>query len=266
MSSTHQARWGKTGDTQSSNEGWQRWGALAGGSALAVIGLTRRSPVGWALAAAGGALAYRGVKAGPRNERQQPNQQRRPELGSNILVNASPEDAFRLWRDLENSPRFMNHIESVTDLGDNKSKWTAVGPMGAKLQWTAEITDERPGEYIAWRSLPGSDLQVNGRVEFKQATAKRGTVVTSKMQYRLANRALRSAASGFVGRQANFFMRQDLRRFKALVESGEIPTTEGQTHGPRSRAAAAARAMNPDRSLRGDWRATEVVDSMRRVS
>jgi hypothetical protein len=86
------------------------------------------------------------------------------------------------------------------------------------------------------------------------------------MHYRIANRALRNAASGFVGRQANFFMRQDLRRFKALAETGELPTTKGQTHGPRSRAAAAARALNPDRPLRGDWRASEVVESMRRVS
>jgi uncharacterized membrane protein len=197
---------------------------------------------------------------------QQSYRHSRPELGSNLLVNASAQDAYRLWRDLENAPRFMNHIESVTDLGERKSRWTAAAPMGVKLHWTAEITDEREGEYIAWHSLPGSDLDVNGRVEFKQASANRGTIVRSTMRYRLANRALRKAASGFVGRQANFFMRQDLRRFKALLETGELPTIDGQTHGPRSRAAAIARAMNPDSSLRGDWRATEVVDSMRRVS
>jgi uncharacterized membrane protein len=266
MHSTYQGRWEKTGDTQHSKEALQHWGALVGGGALAAIGLTRRSPAGWAMAAVGGALAYTGLRASTGNGAQKWQSQRRPELGTNILVNASPQDAFRLWRDLENAPRFMNHIESVTDLGDKKSNWTAVGPMGAKLHWTAEITDEREGEYIAWRSLPGSDLKVEGRVEFKPAPGQRGTVVHSTMHYSLVNRALRNVASGFVGRQANFFMRQDLRRFKALLETGEIPTIEGQTHGPRSRAAAAARALNPDRPLRGQWRATEVVDSMRRVS
>jgi len=165
------------------------------------------------MAAAGGALAYSGLRTGNGTRQSQ----RRPELDSSILVNASPQDAFRLWRDLENAPRFMNHIESVADLGDRKSKWTAVGPLGAKLHWTAEITDEREGEYITWHSLPGSDLDVSGRVEFKQATGNRGTVVHSSMRYAVANRAVRSAASGFVGRQANFFMRQDLRRFKALI-------------------------------------------------
>jgi uncharacterized membrane protein len=262
MHSTYEDRWEKTGDTQSSKEAWQHWGALVGGSALAVLGLSRRSKAGWAMAAAGGALAYSGLRSG--NGTQQ--SQRRPELGSNILVNASQDEAFRLWRDLENAPRFMNHIESVSMLDDRRSQWTAIGPMGAKLHWVAEITGEQPGEHIAWRSLPGSDLEVNGRVEFKQATGNRGTVVHSTMQYTVANRALRGAASGFVGRQAKFFVRQDLRRFKALIETGEIPTTKGQSHGPRSRVAGFVRAINPDRPLRGQWRASEAVESMRRVS
>jgi uncharacterized membrane protein len=266
MHSTHQGRWEKTSDAPNSKQALQHWGALVGGGALAIFGLTRRSSAGWALAAAGGALAYKGLRATTSNGTQQSPRDDRPELGSNILVNASPQDTFRLWRDLENAPRFMNHIESVNMLDERRSRWTAVGPMGAKLSWTAEITDERPGEYIAWRSLPGSDLNVEGRVEFKQAPGKRGTVVHSTMHYTLANRALRGAASGFVGQQAKFFMRQDLRRFKALIETGEIPTTRGQSHGPRSRAAAAVRALNPDRPLRGQWRATEVVESMRRVS
>ncbi len=113
MHSIDQDRWEEIGDTQSSQQGWQRWGALVGGGALAVFGVTRRSPAGWAMAAAGGALAYTGLRNG--NGTQQ--SQRRPELGSNILVNASPEEAFRFWRDLENAPRFMNHIESVSVLG-----------------------------------------------------------------------------------------------------------------------------------------------------
>jgi uncharacterized membrane protein len=261
MHSTQEGRWDSPGDVQDPKKSLQRWGALAGGSALAVLGITRRSPAGWALAAAGGALACSGLRSTNGNQSG-----RQPELGSNILVNTSPQEAFHFWRDLENAPRFMNHIESVSDLGDGKSKWSAVGPMGAKLQWTAQITDEREGEYIAWRSLPGSDLDVSGRVEFKQAPGKRGTTVQSTMHYSIANRALRNAASGFVGRQAKFFMRQDLRRFKALIETGEIPTTEGQSHGPRSGVAAAARVLNPDRPLRGDWRGTEVLESMRRVS
>ena len=152
MQSTHENRWDEmTGDTQNSKQALQHWGALVGGGALAVIGVTRRSPVGWALAAAGGALAYSGLRSG-NGVRQQ--SQHRPELGSNILVNASPEEAFRQWRDVEQAPRYMNFIESVQKIDERCSKWTATGPMGTKLQWTAEITDERPGEYIGWRSLP----------------------------------------------------------------------------------------------------------------
>ena len=89
MDSTQQGRWENTGDTQSSKQAWQRWGAVAGGGALAVMGLTRRSATGWAMAAAGGALAYTGLRSGNGTQPQ-----RRPELGSSILVNASAEEAF----------------------------------------------------------------------------------------------------------------------------------------------------------------------------
>jgi uncharacterized membrane protein len=223
-----------------------------------VFGLTRRSKAGWLLVGAGGALALAGGRA--------QSQPYHAELGSNILVNASPQDAYRFWRDLENSPRWMNHIESVNVLDQHRSHWTAAGPLGAKLQWTSEITDEREGESIAWRSLPGSDLAVEGRVAFQAAPNDRGTIVSSRVRYRLANRAFASAASGFLGRQANFFLRQDLRRFKALIETGEVATTDGQTHGPRSYAAAAARAFDPTRARRGEARTTEVFESLRRVS
>lgn len=262
MHSTYQGRRDKTGDSEHSKQAWRRWGALAGGGALAAIGLARRSRAGWALAAAGGALAYTGLRSS--NGTQQSH--RRPELGSSILVNTSPEEAFQRWRDLEQAPRYMNFIESVKKIDDRRSQWTATGPMGMKLQWTSEITDERPGEYMAWRSLPGSDLDVQGRVEFSQAPGNRGTIVRSSMQYRVANRALRSAASGFIGRQANFFIRQDMRRFKALLETGEIPTTYGQTHGPRSGMDKAAKAINPNRPMRRQAQASGNVAAMRRVS
>jgi uncharacterized membrane protein len=258
MNGTLPDRWDSPNDPRKQSQTWQRWVPLIGGSTLALLGLSRRSKAGWALAGAGGALALAGTRLN--------NSPNSSELGSNILVNASPQEAFRFWSNLENAPRYMNHIESVTDLGNRRSEWVAAGPMGKKVQWTAEITDQRDGEYIAWRSLPGSDLNVNGRVEFTQAPANRGTIVESRMHYALANSALRAAASGFIGRQARFFMRQDLRRFKALLETGEIPTIDGQTHGPRSAVAAVARAVNPDTSLKGDWRATKVVNSLRRVS
>lgn len=259
MNATSHGRRDTYGGTQNQHQEWQRWAPLVAGGALAVFGLASRSKLGWALVGAGGALAF----AGNRASQAQP---RNAELGSNILVNTTPQEAFRFWRDLENSPRWMNHIESVTTLDNQRSHWTATGPFGAKLQWTSEITDEREGEYIAWRSLPGSDLDVNGRVEFKPASNDRGTIVTSHMRYASGNRAIRQAASGFLGRQAKFFMRQDLRRFKALIEAGELPTTDGQTHGPRSGTAAVARAINPDKPLRGECKATEAFDSLRRVS
>ena len=262
MNSNQAGSWARPGYLRNQQE-LQKWAALAGGSALAVLGVTRRSPAGWMLAAAGGALAYSGLRATPNGS---PRRQSRPDLGSNILVNASPQEAYRLWRDLEHATRYMTHIELVSPVGDRRYEWIARGPMGLKVQWTAEITDEREGEYIVWRSLPGSDLNVSGRVQFTAAPANRGTIISAQIHYTLANRSLARAANAFVGRQAKFFVRQDMRRFKALLETGEVPTIEGQTHGLRSAVAAVARTVNPDRPLRGNWRAREVYDSMRRVS
>lgn len=260
MNETQHGRWANTSDSRKTQESWQRWAPIVGGGTLAALGLIRRSKAGWALAAAGGALAIAGATTS--------SSAANPELSANILVNASPQEAYRRWRALQDSPQWMNHIQSVEVLDDRRSHWTAYGPMGTSVQWTAEITNERDGEALEWHSLPGSDLNVQGYVQFQRSPNDRGTIVTSHMQYRLANAALRAAASGFIGRQAKFFMRQDMRRFKTLLETGEVPTTQGQSHGPRSAMDLAGKAMDPNRPLRKRVQGSEggVLESLRRVS
>lgn len=236
----------------------QRWGALLGGSALAIYGLTRRSPAGIVLAASGGALAYLGANHA--------NQRREPVTSSSLLINCSPEEAYTFWRDFENLPRFMNHLESVTVLGDRRSRWIALLGMGYRLTWDAEITDEQQNEYIAWRSLPGSDLYVEGKVEFKRAPANRGTLINATIRFRPPAGILGTVVSRFLGKVPNFIMRQDLRRLEAILETGEIPTTEGQPHGPRDAMTAAFRAVDPTRPLRPESKLTDVLREQRRVS
>src|SRR5581483_10142959 len=117
-----------------------KWSAIAGGSALAILGLTRRSKSGVALAAAGGALALLGSRANT-----VPGQLT---AHSSVLLNCSREEAFRFWHDFENLPAFMRHLHSVTRTGDKRYRWTALAPLGARITWDAEIIAERENEMI----------------------------------------------------------------------------------------------------------------------
>jgi uncharacterized membrane protein len=235
----------------------QRWGALAGGGALAVIGLTRRSAMGAALAAGGGALAYFAATAG---------KQQQLHSTTSVLVNASQSDAYRFWHNFEEFPLFMHHIESVNSIGNRRYRWVALGPLGARVTWDAEVTQDREGEVIAWHSLPGSDITVNGEVRFGPSTGNRGTVVSADIRYSSPGGAAGKMLFKLMGKDPKFLMEQDMRRFKALIETGETPTVEGQTHGPRSFKAGAARIMDPDRPVRPGANVRETIEMNRRVS
>lgn len=213
----------------------QRWGPLVAGSSLALIGVRRRSKTGIALAAAGGLLAYQGT----RNQLQM----REFRGESSFAVNCSPQEAYRFWRDFENLPSFMQHLESVKVTGDRLLEWTLMLPMGKRISWTSEIIEDRENERISWRTVPGSAVQNRGWVEFRPAPGNRGTIVTAVMLHGPSAGPLGRAASTILGRNLKFNLREYLRRFKALMEAGEIPTIEGQPHGPRSRLVEAIHAV-----------------------
>lgn len=235
----------------------QKWGAAIGGGAIAIYGLSRRSAIGLALATGGGALAYYAVRSDPN---------RRFTARSTIQLNCTPKEAFRFWRDFENLPRFMRHLDSVHTIDDRRSRWIALGPMGKQISWVAEITNERPDELIAWRSVPDSDIELQGRVEFRNAPGDRGTILYATLDYLPPGGAFGHSVAKLIRKDPSFLMHQDLRRFKALLETGEIPTTDGQSHGRRGRMTAAVRVIDPDRPLRRDSRLTEVFSAQRRVS
>lgn len=217
-----------------------RWGSLIGGGVLAAFGLSRRSKAGLAIAAAGGALVYAGARADAKAASQ---------ASGSVIINCSPEEAYRRWRNLADLPRFMHHLESVTVLDDRRSRWVAFGPGGARVQWTAEIFEDRPGELLAWRSADGEAIDMSGRVTFRRAIGNRGTLLTAVTHFDNMLSTTGQALSTVFGRDPAFLMQQDLRRFKALLEAGEIPTTQGQPHGPRSAIIGAVRSLNPDRDM-----------------
>lgn len=214
---------GRTPQSSSSAFG-AKGGLLVGAGALIVYGLSRRSKSGTALATAGGVLAFKAAKSQSSTHNS---------TKATFLVSASPQETYDLWRNFENLPRFMSHLKSVRVLDDGRSEWVARGPMDREVRWNAEITEDRENERISWRTLPGSEIQNKGFVEFRADPQDRGTFVTAQVEYSLPGGPVAAALVTALGKHPEFMLREDLRRFKALVETGETPTTAGQTHGPR---------------------------------
>jgi uncharacterized membrane protein len=235
-----------------------RWGAIVAGSALAAFGLSRRSGGGLAFALAGGGIALAGAKARPYLK---PFSAR-----ASILVNCSPEEAFQRWQKFEDFPRFMRHLQSVINLGDGRYRWVAVGPADTPVQWDAQVATIRENELIEWHTLPNSQITVNGRVEFEQEPEDRGTAIRVEIEFAPPAGRLGYAITSLFGKNPGFIMLQDLRRFKALLEAGEVPTTEGQSHGARSARVAVLRLINPDRPPRKEARLAETFEAQRGIA
>jgi uncharacterized membrane protein len=213
-----------SGRTPHSSSHFGNKGLLVGAGALIIYGLSRRSKSGTALATAGSVLAFKAAKSRPSTSNS---------AKATFLVNASPQEAYELWRNLENLPRFMSHLKSVRVLDDRRSEWVARGPLDREIRWHAEITEDRSNERISWRTVPGSDIENGGVVEFRPDPQNRGTFVTAHLQYGLPGGPVATGLAAAFGKHPEFMLREDLRRFKALLEAGETPTTAGQTHGPR---------------------------------
>ena len=224
----------------------ERWASALGGAALALYGLTRGTKGGIALALAGGALVYRGVsghcdvyalsgistaEAAERNPNVSVPANRGIKVEKSVTINKAPEELYRFWRNFENLPRFMNHLESVKNISPDRSHWVAKGPAGSSVEWDAEIYNEKEGELIAWRSLEGSDVDNAGSVRFESATGGRGTTVRVSLRYDPPGGIVGAAVARLFGENPEQQIEEDLRRFKQLMETGEVATTEGQTSG-----------------------------------
>jgi uncharacterized membrane protein len=154
-------------------------------------------------------------------------------LERSITVGKSPEECYRYWRSFENLPRFMRNLHSVRHLDERRSHWVARGPMATRLEWTSEITADRPGEELAWRTLEDSGAAHAGSVRFEVAPAGRGTVVRVSLHYSPLGGVLGAGLVRLLGHDPQSSIREDLRRFKQVMETGEIPTTHGQPSGRR---------------------------------
>ena len=225
--------------------GADRWLSVAAGTGLALYGLSRRKPAGWFLAAMGGLLLQRGASGHCHtydllgiNTAGTGEDTRRALSGSagthvdeSVTINRPIEELYRFWRNLENLPQFMHHLESVERVTDTLSRWRAHGPGGKIVEWNAEIINEVPNKVIGWRSIEGSDVVSAGSVNFDNVGPGRGTRVQVHLQYSPPGGKVGAAVARLLGRDAATEIREDLRRFKQILETGEVPSTKGQPRG-----------------------------------
>lgn len=230
---------------QSEHKTWQEIVALAGGSALAVVGLLKKSAGGAALAAAGGFLVYRSATSDRPLTGLIPHGSRHPVRARvAVTINKPAGEIYSFFRNFENLPKFMSHLESVRSNG-TRSTWKARAPLGRHVEWEAEITDERENERIAWRTADDASVPNWGRVLFLPAPGGRGTELRVEMEYLPPAGEVGRWFAKLMGEEPELQIRDDIRHLKQLLETGEIATTEGQPSGRRSTLVHAASRYMP---------------------
>jgi uncharacterized membrane protein len=261
-------QWGDGANGSRVNVGrLERMVSMVAGGALAAYGLKRKSTPGGAAALAAAALLHRGatghchlynalginranghahghgtgeIADRGSNTRQKLGGARGIHVEESVTINRPIAEVYRFWRNFENLPQFMQHLESVSMREAGISHWVARGPAGMNVEWDARIINEIDNKLIGWQSLEGSTIATAGSVNFDET--EHGTRVRVHLQYSPPGGKLGAAVAWLFGEEPNRQVREDLRRFKSLLEAGEIPTTTGQ---PSGRSTDAARAGAP---------------------
>lgn len=169
----------------------------------------------------------------------------RASLRTGITINRPQDEVYRYWRDLEDLPRFMFHLQSVEATGDGRSHWVARGLAGRTVEWDAEIVEDVPNERIAWRSLEGAPIGNSGVVRFRPAPGERGTEVAVDLEYATPAGAVGELVAKLFGEHPEQQAKDDLRRFKQVLETGEVVRSDGSPDGTRTQRQWKQRPAQP---------------------
>lgn len=219
---------------------------IAGGGLIA-YGLKRRDAAGAVLAVVGGLLGVRGatghchvkdavnLNAKPRSENSRSPFNKsllggKVHVTESVTINKSPAELYAFWRNFENLPQFMTHLETVSTTDEKRSHWKAKAPLGTSVEWDAEVTSDVENNRIGWKSTEGADIPNAGVVEFLPTT-NRGTEVKVVLTYEPPAGKFGALVAKMFGEEPKQQIHEDLRRFKRLMEAGLIMNVEGQTSG-----------------------------------
>jgi uncharacterized membrane protein len=238
------------GDTRHNVARAERIGSVALGAALVGLGVRRRDPVGLVAAlfgsyfitrgATGRCVVYQalGVSTGEADNVLRPssrddvtgraatvNARKAVKVERSVTIDRPRAELFAFWRNFQNLPRFMEHLVSVRVDSPTRSHWQAKAPAGRTVEWDAEIVNEVPDEIIAWKSVGEPDVSNAGAVNFSDAPGGRGTVVRVTLDYEPPAGRVGAILSHFFSEEPDRQIREDLRKFKQLMETGEITTS-----------------------------------------
>jgi uncharacterized membrane protein len=155
-------------------------------------------------------------------------------VGRTVTINRPSEELYAFWRDFHNLPRFMHNVHAVKVEDEKRSHWVIEAPAGKTVEWDAEITHDEPGRLIEWRSLQGASVRNSGRVEFEDSPDGRGSIVRVTLTYDPPAGAVGQFIAKLFQKEPKVQARQDLRRFKQLMETGEISTAQPPDAAPRA--------------------------------
>jgi uncharacterized membrane protein len=155
-------------------------------------------------------------------------------VDESITISKPADELYRLWRDLESLPQYIPQLISITKIDERRSRWEAKGPAGKTVTWEAEVFNDVPNELIAWRTVGVPEVVSAGSVRFVPVAGRAETQVHVRFQYDPPGGKAGASLAWLFGDAAGQMVRDFLRRFKSSLESGEIPTTEGQPRGRQS--------------------------------
>lgn len=217
--------------------------SLGGGALLSLLSFGSGGAKGLLGLGIGASLVYRGVTGhchlydmlGVSTAERGPATAVPAQLGTHfetaLNVQASPEQLYGYFEDLKRLPDVMEHVKSVNVQPDGRTEWVAVDPFGRELRWETELVNQEANSLIAWKSVPGGDLETAGSIRLKRLPHDRGTAMVVTLKYNPPGGKAGELASWLTGHSFQHQIQEDLRRLKRAVESGEIATTEDQPQG-----------------------------------
>lgn len=150
-----------------------------------------------------------------------------------VTINKPAEELYRFWHNFANLPRFTKHIKDVKVYDEKRSHWITKGLLGTTVEWDAQIVEDIKNELISWTSVEGADIENSGSIHFQPTPNNRGTQVKVVAEYSPPGGVITDTIAKIFGESPEQQLGDDLRRFKMLMETGEIATTEGQSTGKR---------------------------------
>lgn len=227
--------------------GVEQWASIAGGAALVAVGIRRGGVLGIAAGLGGATLLGRGLTghcpakaamtSGPREKEiaAERGWSKASVTGHAVTIGRPRDEVYAFFRDFLNLVPVMENIERIEVRDANQSHWVVQGPFGKTVEFDSVLTNEEPGRHFAWHSVEGSGFDNAGTVTFREAPGGRGTEVHVLMAFNPPGGMLGRTVAGLVMKDPAVMLRQDLKRVKMKLETGEVATSKAPDASPRGK-------------------------------